>query len=182
VVTAICTANEPPVQLPQPQYHKNPSDPAWLEFTVQIHGHLGPSVVAGARMGMAGLRAVDAKGYFDIEVWCEGPMARPPQSCFLDGLQLGTGATLGKRNLQWTQADQIVVRVKNTRTGRTAELRPTPALLAILTGLAQQAEADGQDTERHEPFQEHLEAAARKIASLPEGEVVSIMMASEVTP
>ena len=28
---------------------------------------------------MAGLRAIEAKGYFDVEVVCEGPFARPPK-------------------------------------------------------------------------------------------------------
>ena len=62
--------------LPTPDYHRQPSDPAWLAQVVQIHGHLGPSVVAGARMGMVGLGAVGAKGYFDVEVTCEGPLAQ----------------------------------------------------------------------------------------------------------
>ena len=103
---------------------------------VQLHGHLGPSVVTGARMGMIGRDAVGAKGYFDVEVTCEGPLARPPQACFLDGIQAATGATTGKRTLNWVQADKLVVQVRNTQTGKTVELRPTPALLALL-GLVQ---------------------------------------------
>ena len=118
--------------LPQPHYHRQPSDPAWLATVVQFHGHLGPSVVAGARMGMIGLRAVGAKGYFDVEVTCEGPLAKPPQSCFLDGVQVATGATLGKRTLQWVQTDGLTVRIKHTGTGNIAVLRPTPALLELL--------------------------------------------------
>ena len=78
---------------------------------------------------MIGLRAVEANGFFDIEVTCEGPFARPPQACFLDGVQVATGATMGKRTINWVQADQIVVRLKNTRTGKAAELRPTPELM-----------------------------------------------------
>jgi hypothetical protein len=71
-------------RLPQPHYHPQPSDPAWLATVVQFHGHLGPSVVAGARMGMIGLRAVEAKGYFNVEVTCEGPLAKGLQNetCF----------------------------------------------------------------------------------------------------
>ena len=61
-------------RLPQPDYHRQPGDPDWLAQVVQFHGHLGPSVVAGARMGMIGLRAVEAKGYFDVEVTCDGPL------------------------------------------------------------------------------------------------------------
>jgi hypothetical protein len=55
-------------QLPRPHYHRQPTDPPWLATVVQFHGHLGPAAVAGTRMGMIGLRAVDAKGYFDVEV------------------------------------------------------------------------------------------------------------------
>ena len=83
-------------RLPQPHYQRQASDPAWLATVVQFHGHLGPAVVAGARMGTAGLRAVEAQGFFDVEVTCEGPLAKPPQSCFLDGVQVATGATMGK--------------------------------------------------------------------------------------
>jgi formylmethanofuran dehydrogenase subunit E len=124
-----CLAEE---RLPQARYERLPSDPAWLVQVMQIHGHLGPAVVAGARMGMAGLRSVDAKGFFDIEVICEGPFAKPPRSCFLDGVQAGTGATLGKRNLHWVQSELIVLRIKNTQTGKMAELRPTPTVLSLL--------------------------------------------------
>jgi formylmethanofuran dehydrogenase subunit E len=157
-------------QLPQPHYRRQASDPAWLKYVVQIHGHLGPSVVAGARMGMIGLRAVEAKGYFDVEVTCEGPLAKTPQSCFLDGIQVATGATLGKRNLQWAQADQLAVRIKNTRTGKTAVLRPTPALMKLLGPFTPQSKAEVG----HGIDDEQVEAIGRKIAIMPEREIASI--------
>jgi len=75
-------------RLPTPDYHRQAGDPDWLAQVVQFHGHLGPSVVAGARMGMVGLRAVEAKGHFDVEVTCEGPFAKPPYS-WRGGLLLG---------------------------------------------------------------------------------------------
>ena len=157
-------------RLPQPHYHPQPSDPAWLASVVQFHGHLGPSVIAGARMGMIGLRAVEAKGYFDVEVTCEGPLAKPPQSCFLDGVQVTTGATLGKRTLQWVQADRLTMRIKNTRTGKTAALSPTPALLELLASFKPHPKAGaGHDDEQ-------LEAIARKIAAMPEKEVAVIVI------
>jgi formylmethanofuran dehydrogenase subunit E len=168
-------------RLPEPDYSRRSSDPAWLARVVQFHGHLGPSVVAGARIGMAGLRAVEAKGYFDVAVTCEGPLANPPQSCFLDGLQVATGATLGKRTLQWVQAERIVVRVRNTRTGKTAELRPTPALVDLLASVGTPSKAAGQRGPDQEPAgadqkvaEERLEAAARRLASMPEKEIVAV--------
>lgn len=70
-VLAVTTLSYAEDRLPEPQYQPQTSDPAWLATVVQFHGHLGPAVVAGARMGMIGLKAVDAKGYFDVEVTCE---------------------------------------------------------------------------------------------------------------
>jgi len=169
----LCIAAEPVDRLPRPDYERQPSDPAWLARVVEFHGHLGPSVVAGARIGMAGLRAVEARGYFDVEVVCEGPFARPPQACFLDGLQVATGATLGKRTLRWVQADRVSVHLRNTRTGKTAVLRPTPALVGLLTSLKGQPEAaSGEDTER-KAAHAHLERVARRIASMPEQEIIT---------
>ena len=159
-------------RLPTPAYRRESSDPEWLAQVVQFHGHLGPSVVAGARMGMIGLRAVEAKGFFDVEVTCEGPFARPPQACFLDGVQVATGATLGKRTINWVQADQIVVRVKNTRTGKAAELRPTPELIALLGSLKFQPKSSGGQGVGH--GDEAMEATARKIAAMPEKEIARV--------
>lgn len=161
--------------LPQPQYHRQASDPAWLATVVQFHGHLGPAVVAGARLGMIGLRAVEAKGYFDVQVTCEGPLAKPPQSCFLDGIQVATGATLGKRSLQWVQADQLLVRVKNTRSGKVAVLRPTPGLLGLLASFKPHAKTAAD----HQVDDEQLATIARKIAALPEPEVAGVTMVAD---
>jgi formylmethanofuran dehydrogenase subunit E len=165
-------------QLPQPEYHRQPSDPLWLASVVQFHGHLGPAVVAGARMGMIGLRAVEAKGYFDVEVMCEGPMAQPPQACFLDGVQVATGATMGKRSLQWVQADQILVRVKNTRTGRIVDVRPTSALMDLLAAFKPQAKTGAGHGPGSKADDEHLAAVARKIAVMAEKDVASVTMSA----
>jgi hypothetical protein len=65
------------------------------------------------------------------------------------------------------------VETVNTRTGKTAELLPTPALLDLLASFKAEAKAGaghgpgGQDHDR-------LEAIARKIAALPEKEVANV--------
>jgi formylmethanofuran dehydrogenase subunit E len=175
-------AEEPTDRLPRPDYHHQSCDPTWLVQVVQFHGHLGPSVVAGARMGMAGLRAVEAKGYFDVEVTCEGPLAKPPQACFLDGLQVATGATLGKRTLHWVQADRIAVRVKNTRTGKTVELRPTPALVDLLASFKSQSKTAAGQRADQQAADERLETVARKIALMSEKELVTATTTDAASP
>ena len=68
VLTPLTLAEDQREGWPRPEYQRHSEDPEWLVQVVHFHGHPGPSVVAGGRMGMAGLRAVKAKGYFDVEV------------------------------------------------------------------------------------------------------------------
>ncbi|HOM17052.1 MAG TPA: formylmethanofuran dehydrogenase subunit E family protein [Thermoguttaceae bacterium] len=152
------------VELPKPHYQPKDTDPSWLAQAAQFHGHLGPWAVSGIRFGAAGRRAVGAQGYFDLEVRCQGPLERPPRACFLDGLQVGTGATMGKRNIHWEAGEELVVWVKNTRTGQTAEVRPTQAFWELLTaaktkskpsGAAEDHEADDHDHDHPAAKHEH---------------------------
>lgn len=174
---------EPMCSLPKPHYHREAADPEWLTRAVQFHGHLGPWATAGLRAGMCGRRAVEAEGYFDLEVTAEGPLVKPPQSCFLDGLQVSTGATWGKRNLKWIQAEKICVRVKNTRTGKVAEVRPTPKLMQLVTSFKPRPKAAGTgtqpDEDDHERADRELEAIARRIAQLPDKEILEVTFPEE---
>ena len=158
---------KPMTDLPTPDYHRDSADPAWLAYAAQFHGHLGPWAAAGLRVGMAGRRAVEAKGYFDLAVAVSGPLEKPPQSCFLDGLQVSTGATWGKRNIHWKAADIIVVQFKNTRSGKVMEVCPTPTLLGLVTSFKPSPEAGARDDHALEPI-------ARRIATLPESQLVHV--------
>lgn len=73
-----------------------------LDFSVAdlaaFHGHLGPYIVLGYRIGKY-VRGnfCDDPFRMKAEVHCAGT---PPQSCLADGVQLGSGCTLGKRNIE----------------------------------------------------------------------------------
>lgn len=78
-----------------------------LNRAVEFHGHGGPFMIAGLRMGMAVLRRLDAKGWFDLR--CRVALRwRPPDSCVIDGIQCSTGCTMGKRNIEVEEGDGIV--------------------------------------------------------------------------
>ena len=154
-------------ELPMAEYREMPGDPGWLAYAAQFHGHLGPWATAGMRVGMAGRRAVGAEGYFDVDVTVAGPFVKPPKSCFLDGLQVSTGATWGKRNIHWTKDDQIVVRIQNTRSGKVIEVRPTPTLVQLLRSI--KVNPKGHQRDDHS-----LEEIARKIATVPESKLVQL--------
>ena len=162
--------------LPTPEYEPDATDPAWLKYAAQFHGHLGPWATAGLRAGMTARRAAEAKGHFDVQITVEGPFVKPPQSCFLDGLQVSTGATLGKRNLKWIKADKIVVRLENTKTGKHVEVRPTPELMSLLASFKPRPKA-AQSTDDHQADDDHdhlLEDIARRIAKMPETKILRV--------
>jgi len=64
-----------------------------------FHGHLGPFLVIGLRMGMVARRLLQFEGHFDVRVTAFTGR-ETPISCIVDGLQFGTGATLGKGNIE----------------------------------------------------------------------------------
>jgi len=68
----------------------------------EFHGHIGPYVVLGYKMGLMARDLLDSPGYFDMTVEVESPLT-PPPSCLIDGIQLGSGCTTGKRNLTVTK-------------------------------------------------------------------------------
>jgi len=182
LLTSAAAAQSLPTRLPRPHYDARRSDPDWLRDAVRFHGHLGPWAIAGCRLGMAARQAVGAHGYFDVEVTVRGPFDRPPRSCFLDGVQVTTGATLGKRNLHWVEAERIAVRMRNTNTGQVVELRPSTALLNVL-GSIKPSPAGDHDHDHHAGDHDHahhagaphdaqrLETLARRIAAMPDGQL-----------
>jgi len=70
-----------------------------LNEAIEFHGHLGPYLVLGILAGEAALKKLRCKKYFGLEVkvWGAG---EKPKSCLIDGLQLSTGATYGKGNIE----------------------------------------------------------------------------------
>lgn len=179
-----CVAQSPMDCLPTPQYEPDAADPAWLKYAAQFHGHLGPWATAGLRAGMAARRAAEAKGYFDVRITVEGPFAKPPQSCFLDGLQVSTGATLGKRNLEWIKADKVAVRLENTKTGKRVEVRPTPELMNLLASFKPKPKParpqhNQEADDDHDDHESLLEDIARRIAKMPEEKILRVRIPAE---
>jgi formylmethanofuran dehydrogenase subunit E len=72
---------------------------ALIERGTEMHGHLGPFLVAGIRMGLLALDLLGSPGYFGIEAKSETGSV-PPVSCLADGIQIGSGCTTGKGNLR----------------------------------------------------------------------------------
>ena len=163
------------LDFPKPNYYADKDDPEWLTKATHFHGHLGPAIIFGCRVGMTALDVLEAKGYFDVEVTAQGPFASPPKSCVIDGLQLSTGATLGKRNLHVIVEEEYVITVKNRRTGVSVEIRPTPELIELMWSRLEPNHDDDDDADDdHDVEMRRVEAVARKIANMPLEKIMTI--------
>jgi len=71
-----------------------------LKRAIDLHGHLGPFLVIGVKMGLIGKR------YFGFEGGSKSGLQVvvrthlfPPFSCVIDGIQAATSCTVGNRRL-----------------------------------------------------------------------------------
>jgi formylmethanofuran dehydrogenase subunit E len=97
-----------------------------LALVERFHGHLGPYVVLGYRTGRLAREHLGVTAFnLEAEVFTE---PRPPMSCFLDGVQLGSGCTMGKGNIT-LRAEGRVEACFSTRDGRCLRVRVLPRVL-----------------------------------------------------
>jgi formylmethanofuran dehydrogenase subunit E len=108
--------------------------PIKLADAVRFHGHLGPFLVLGLKMGEVALKKLKFKKYFGLEVIVRGA-GKKPKSCLVDGLQLSTGATLGKGNIEKFPGKIIEVNVKNLSNGSNLTLVLKDELSQLLDSL-----------------------------------------------
>jgi formylmethanofuran dehydrogenase subunit E len=69
-----------------------------LEEIKKFHGHLGPFAALGYRMGQIANRKLGEDPHVKRARALTG--TTPPVSCLVDGVQLSSGCTLGKGNME----------------------------------------------------------------------------------
>ena len=79
-----------------------------LKEAIKFHGHLGPYLILGMLAGELALKKLKCRKYFGLKVKVWGANIKP-KSCLIDGLQLSTGATYGKGNMQKIKAKTIQI-------------------------------------------------------------------------
>jgi len=92
----------------------------------RFHGHLGPYVVLGYRMGRFARQALSVSP-FELKAEVLTGNTRP-LSCLADGIQVGSGCTLGKGNIA-IRPDKKAEVLFTTRDGRSLRLRARPSLI-----------------------------------------------------
>ncbi|MBU0755194.1 MAG: formylmethanofuran dehydrogenase subunit E family protein, partial [Planctomycetes bacterium] len=121
------------------ELHSRPPEHRDLTLSPKVrikafHGHLGPYVVLGFRMGALALRKLGAEGHFDVSAEVHS-MLQPPCSCIIDGIQLGSGCTLGKRNIQVLGFEGPAYAVFTGQDGAKVVVRLKPDIPDLVTAL-----------------------------------------------
>lgn len=111
-----------------------------LKKAVEFHGHLGPYLVLGLVAGRLALERLGCRKHFGLEVKVRGA-DKKPKSCFIDGLQLSTGATYGKGNIRKLPGKQLIFLCQECG-GQAIEIRLKKDLIRKLGSLKTHAESE----------------------------------------
>ena len=101
-------------------------------LTNEIHGHLGIYSTLGAKMGLRALEFFEKEGLTGEVTVVSFAGTEPPVSCFGDGLQVSTGATVGHG--LFTVSEEPLKRPEALFTccGKTLSLRLKPEYEAMI--------------------------------------------------
>lgn len=92
-----------------------------LECSAARHSHLCPRQVLGVRMGLAGLSALRLEAPVSK---ASGLIIVETDGCFVDGIEVSTGATVGHRTLRVNDLGKIAATFVHVPTGRAVRLSP----------------------------------------------------------
>lgn len=111
---------------------------ALLEASARTHRHLCPRQVLGARIGLAGGRALGLELPRDdkrllVIAECDG--------CFLSGLQVATGCYADRRTLRVEDYGKVAVTFVDVKTERAVRVRPHPESRARALAAAASAQS-----------------------------------------
>jgi len=135
-----------------------------IKDAVRLHGHLGPFLVIGVRMGLLAKETLRSDPPRDngLHVSATTP-EKTPFSCVLDGIQATTNCTIGNRKLTVKHSqEQIAANFSVQNPRRTLTLRVNSQLVEDLSGKASQGAA--------------VDKLAWEVASMPDRYLFTVEM------
>jgi formylmethanofuran dehydrogenase subunit E len=134
---------------------------AIIEFARQLHGHIGPYLVIGLKMGEAAKKALNISDVESTHLRADVAVPLyPPFSCLLDGIQVSTTCTIGNQRLQFNNSKTIQATFFVEENGKTVKITLSKPLSKILEQMKKRDKLD--------------EAYAWELAKLPENQLFQI--------
>jgi len=116
---------------------------AAIEYARKLHGHVGPYLVIGLKMGNAAKEALnipDAE-FTHLKADINVPL-HPPYSCLLDGIQVSTTCTVGNQRLQFKNSQTIQAIFLNEKDSKTVKITLTEQFIEQLEQKQKQDKLD----------------------------------------
>ena len=134
-----------------------------IEYARKIHGHVGPFLVIGLRMGIAAKKALDISDAEQTHLRAKVTVPlNPPFSCLLDGVQVSTTCTIGNQRLQFENVKTIQATFQSEKTSKKVKITLNQQFWEQLEQKLAQDKLD--------------EAFAWELAKLPENQLFIITL------
>ena len=75
-----------------------------LEEAIRLHGHKGPWLIIGYRVGLRAREILKPKNFFSLHCIVYTPI-KTPYTCAIDGIQASTQCTIGKLNIELRESN-----------------------------------------------------------------------------
>jgi formylmethanofuran dehydrogenase subunit E len=134
-----------------------------IERATEFHGHLGPFLVIGVRIGLIGLERLKTTENTSMTVAASLPL-HVPFSCIIDGLQVTTKCTVGNQKLTMTDSTAIKAKFERKDNMQKSIIAVNPSAFET---LKTQLLKKGLE-------KEEVEELAWKVAAIPEAELFTI--------
>lgn len=110
-----------------------------IEDAEKLHGHLGPFLVIGVRMGIIAQKTLNEKMHATVKV----PLSTP-FSCIIDGVQATTKCTVGNQKLKVEDAKgEIIAYFKAPNPSKTLKITVNPKIVdELLRRLSEGASSE----------------------------------------
>jgi len=130
-----------------------------IKKAADFHGHLGPFLVLGVRMGLVGVRELGAKENADKLRVTVMSKYSVPFSCIIDGIQVATKCTIGNKKLRVKNSSGIAAKFE-LQNRRCVSVAVNPVTFNKLKKKLPENVSSGE-----------LQELAQLVASMPEEEL-----------
>jgi len=141
----------------------SPNLTALLEKAAEFHGHLGPFLAIGVRMGLIGMERIGEPSWGMMRITVSLPI-RVPFSCVVDGLQFSTKCTIGNQKLSLKNSTKIQATFDSRDDGGVVVLLSKSTFQKLKTKLLGKRLSD-----------EEVRKLAIEVASMPEHRLFEVI-------
>jgi len=147
----------------------------WLEFGQKFHGHKCPAMPMGLRVGAAAMNKLGVERTGDGDIIAILDLGEDHcATCYADGIQVITGCTYGKGNIQKTHKGKWAVTLIEKKTRRAVRITPTATAMMANKKSPFFTEYRGKGIPATKVPTEVVEPLVNRVMTLPDEELFKI--------